>query len=140
MTRANRLAHVLAGRGVGAGDHVAVYAWNRAEWVEAWWASYKLRAVPININYRYVGEELRYVLGNADAKAVLHEAEFAALLDEVAPDLPQLEVTPRARRAIRDRACFRLSRARLRAPLSGRRLHALHRRHHRHAERRRLAS
>jgi acyl-CoA synthetase (AMP-forming)/AMP-acid ligase II len=90
--RANRLAHVLAERGIGAGDHVAVYAWNRAEWVEAWWASYKLRAVPININYRYVGEELRYVLGNADAKAVLHEAEFAVLLNEVAPDLPQLQV------------------------------------------------
>src|SRR6185437_11138077 len=81
-----------AERGIGAGDHVAVYAWNRAEWVEAWWASYKLRAVPININYRYVGEELRYVLGNDDAKAVLHEAEFAVLLNEVAPDLPQLQV------------------------------------------------
>jgi acyl-CoA synthetase (AMP-forming)/AMP-acid ligase II len=90
--RANRLAHALAERGIGAGDHVAVYAWNRAEWVEAWWASYKLRAVPININYRYVGEELRYVLGNADAKAVLHEAEFAGLLDEVASELPQLRV------------------------------------------------
>jgi acyl-CoA synthetase (AMP-forming)/AMP-acid ligase II len=90
--RSNRLAHVLAACGVGAGDHVAIYAWNRAEWVETWWASYKLRAIPINVNYRYVGDELRYVLANADVKAVVYEPEFAELLAEVAKDLPLLDV------------------------------------------------
>ena len=90
--RSNRLAHALAARGIGAGDHVAIYAWNRAEWVETWWASYKLRAVPININFRYVGDELRYVLANADVKAVVYDPEFAGLLADVAEDLPLLDV------------------------------------------------
>ena len=62
------------------GDHVGVYSWNRAEWVEAWWACFKARAVPININYRYSGEELRYLFDNSDAVAVLHEPEFGDLL------------------------------------------------------------
>ena len=52
--RANRLAHALEERGVQPDDHVAVYSWNRAEWVEAMLACYKIRAVPINVNYRYV--------------------------------------------------------------------------------------
>ena len=43
--RANRLAHHLAGEGVGAGDHVGIYAYNSAQWVEAIWAVFKLRAV-----------------------------------------------------------------------------------------------
>ncbi|HTZ07509.1 MAG TPA: AMP-binding protein, partial [Acidimicrobiales bacterium] len=57
--RANRLAHHLASVGVGPGDHVGIYALNSAEWVETAWAVFKLRAVWININYRYVEDELR---------------------------------------------------------------------------------
>ena len=60
--RANRLAHFLAGRGIGPGDHVGIYALNSVEWVETAWAVFKLRAVWININYRYVKDELRYLL------------------------------------------------------------------------------
>ncbi len=91
--RANRLAHVLAEAGIGPGDSVAIYAMNRAEWVEAWWAIFKIRAVPININYRYVGEELRYILDNSDSKAIIYEADFAPLLNELAPDLPKVGFT-----------------------------------------------
>jgi acyl-CoA synthetase (AMP-forming)/AMP-acid ligase II len=91
--RANRLAHVLADAGIAPGDSVAIYSWNRAEWVEAWWAIFKIRAVPINVNYRYVGEELRYILDNADAKAIIHEREFAGVLREIAPELPQVLLT-----------------------------------------------
>ncbi len=91
--RANRLAHVLQAAGVSPGDKVAVYAWNRAEWVEAWWAAYKARAVPINVNYRYTGEELHYLLDNCDAKAIVHEAEFTPVLEELLPRLPQVELT-----------------------------------------------
>jgi acyl-CoA synthetase (AMP-forming)/AMP-acid ligase II len=91
--RANRLAHALEERGVRPDDHVAVYSWNRAEWVEAWWACYKIRAVPINVNYRYSGEELRYLFDNADAVTILHEPEFTPLVRELAPGLPKLRFT-----------------------------------------------
>jgi acyl-CoA synthetase (AMP-forming)/AMP-acid ligase II len=59
--RANRLAHHLASQGIARGDHVAIYAHNCIEWVEALWAVFKLRAVWININYRYVDDELAYI-------------------------------------------------------------------------------
>lgn len=88
--RANRLAHHLEGAGIGPGDSVAVYAWNRAEWVEAMLAAWKIRAVPINVNYRYVAEEARYILDNADAVAVVHERAFAPLLAGIRDALPRL--------------------------------------------------
>ena len=75
--RANRLAHHLASVGIGPGDHVGIYAYNSVEWVETAWAVFKLRAVWININYRYVKEELRYLLTNADLKALVHQREFS---------------------------------------------------------------
>jgi len=89
--RSTRLANHLAASGVGIDDKVAIYSWNRAEWIEAMFAAWKVRAVPININYRYVADELRYVLENADARAVVFERSFAPLIDEVAADLPLLE-------------------------------------------------
>jgi 3-oxocholest-4-en-26-oate---CoA ligase len=67
--RTNRLAHALADRGVGPGDKVGVYGYNTNEWVEAQWAAWKLRAVPVNVNYRYVEGELRYLFDNADMVA-----------------------------------------------------------------------
>jgi acyl-CoA synthetase (AMP-forming)/AMP-acid ligase II len=88
--RVNRLAHHLALRGIGAGDHVALYLYNGVEYLEAMLAAFKLRAVPINVNYRYVEEELRYLLADADAKAVVFHREFAPKLAAVLPDLPLL--------------------------------------------------
>lgn len=90
--RTNRLAHWLADRGVGAGDHVAVYLYNSIEYLETMIAAFKLRAVPINVNYRYVEDELRYLLADADAKAVVFDPEFEPRLDAVRPDLPLLTV------------------------------------------------
>ncbi|MGI9287915.1 MAG: AMP-binding protein, partial [Pseudomonadales bacterium] len=69
--RANRLAHHLAAHGVGKDDHVGIYAYNCMEWVETLWAVFKLRAVWININYRYVEDELAYIFDNADLKAMV---------------------------------------------------------------------
>ncbi|HUO47511.1 MAG TPA: acyl-CoA synthetase [Acidimicrobiales bacterium] len=93
--RANRMAHHLAGQGIGPGDHVGIYAYNSAEWVETAWAVFKLRAVWININYRYVEEELRYLFKNANLKALVHQRQFsphvAALLGEL-PDLTHVVV------------------------------------------------
>ena len=88
--RANRLAHVLAARGVGTGDHVALYLYNGTEYLEGMLAAYKLRAVPINVNYRYVEDELRYLLDNSDAVAVVFDREFAPKLSALRSDLPAL--------------------------------------------------
>ncbi len=90
--RANRLAHHLMASGIEPGDWVGIYSWNRAEWVEAMIACYKARAVPININYRYVEAELSYLFDNADLRGLIFERAFAPLVAKIAPDLPQLDV------------------------------------------------
>jgi len=90
--RANRLAHYLASHGVGPGDHVGIYALNSVEWVETAWAVFKLRAVWININYRYVEEELRYLFSNADLVALVHQAEYSPHVTALLPDLPDLRL------------------------------------------------
>jgi acyl-CoA synthetase (AMP-forming)/AMP-acid ligase II len=74
--RANRLAHHLAAHGVAAGDHVGIYGLNSVEWVETLWAVFKLRATWVNINYRYVEEELAYLFENADVVALVYEEPF----------------------------------------------------------------
>jgi 3-oxocholest-4-en-26-oate---CoA ligase len=88
--RANRLAHHLVSQGVGRGDHVAVYSYNSFEFVEAMLAAYKLRAVPINVNYRYVPDELVYLLDNSDAVALVHQAQFGANVAAIRDRLPLL--------------------------------------------------
>ena len=88
--RANRLAHWLQSRGIGPGDKVGTYSYNRAEYVEAMLATWKIGAVAININFRYVVDELRYVVEDADLVAMIHERGFTPLLDELAPEFPGL--------------------------------------------------
>ena len=87
--RANQLAHHLQQAGVKPGEHVGIYAYNSSEWVEAAWAVFKIRAVWININYRYVEDELAYLFGNADLVALIYQQEFA---DRVAGVRPHLEL------------------------------------------------
>ena len=86
--RANRFAHHLLDQGVEPGNKVAIYSWDRAEWVEAMLGAYKARAVPINVNYRYVADEARYIIDNSDSVVVVHERAFAPLLDTIRPELP----------------------------------------------------
>lgn len=88
--RANRLGHHLQAQGIAPGDHVGVYGMNSVEWVEAALAAYKIRAVPVNVNYRYVEEELRYLFDNADLKAVIYDRELAPRLAAVREALPLL--------------------------------------------------
>ncbi|WP_344129037.1 acyl-CoA synthetase [Saccharopolyspora halophila] len=88
--RSNQLAHHLAGQGVGKGSHIGVYSRNSIEAVETMLAAYKLRAVAININYRYVPAELEYVFGNADLVALVHERRYADNVAEVLPKVPRL--------------------------------------------------
>ena len=75
--RTNRLAHYLAGLGVGAGDHVGLYAHNSIEAAETILASCKLRAVAININYRYTENELQYMFADADLVALVCDRQYA---------------------------------------------------------------
>jgi acyl-CoA synthetase (AMP-forming)/AMP-acid ligase II len=89
--RANRLADHLARAGIGPGDHVGCYLYNGPEYVETMLAAFKLRAVPINVNYRYVADELRYLCADADLKALVHDAEFADRLAAIRDQLPLLE-------------------------------------------------
>jgi acyl-CoA synthetase (AMP-forming)/AMP-acid ligase II len=88
--RANRLAHHLQAHGVGKDDHVGIYGPNSVEWVEAMLACFKIRAVPVNINYRYVTEELRYLFDNADLKAIVYEEEYGPRIAAVRDQLPLL--------------------------------------------------
>ena len=88
--RANRVAHYLRDVGVLPGQHVGIYAFNRAEWMEAMLGCFKARAVPINVNYRYVVEELRYLFDNADLVALVFEAEFGPHVASVLPGVPKL--------------------------------------------------
>ncbi len=88
--RTNQLAHHLAGLGVGPGDHVGMYARNSIEALETLVATYKLRARTVNINYRYVENELRYMFTDADIVALVYDKEFAPLVSIVLPDSPQV--------------------------------------------------
>ncbi len=89
--RANKLAHYLASKGVGAGDHVGLYLYNCNEYLEGMLACFKIRAVPINVNYRYVQEELLYIFDNADMVACIHNQEFIPHIDEVRASAPDLK-------------------------------------------------
>ncbi len=89
--RANRLAHHLIGGGVSPGDHVGIYGVNSIQWVEALLAVLKARAVPVNINYRYVEEELRYLFDNADLVGLVYSEEYGPRVATVRGELPLLE-------------------------------------------------
>ena len=88
--RVNRLAHHLRSAGVEPGNHVGIYAYNGIEWIESMMALYKIRAVPVNINYRYVESEFEYLCANADLVAVVAQQEFAPRLAAIRDHLPKL--------------------------------------------------
>jgi acyl-CoA synthetase (AMP-forming)/AMP-acid ligase II len=88
--RATRLAHHLQSRGVKAGDHVGMYLYNCNEYIEAALAAFKIRAVPVNINFRYVEDELRYLFDDADLVALVFQREFAPRVAAVAASVPAL--------------------------------------------------
>ena len=87
---ANRLANHLLAEGFGHGDHIGIYGQNSAEWLVAMVAIFKIRAVPININFRYVEDELSYLFDNADLVALVHSREYVDRIDAVRQGLPAL--------------------------------------------------
>jgi acyl-CoA synthetase (AMP-forming)/AMP-acid ligase II len=89
--RTNRAAHAFAALGIGAGDHVGIHLYNCHEWIEAMLGLYKLRATPVNVNYRYVADELAYLFADADLRAVLTEPEFVERIEQVRSSSPMLD-------------------------------------------------
>ncbi|QXC62920.1 acyl-CoA synthetase [Aquihabitans sp. G128] len=87
---ANRLANHLLAEGFGHGDHIGIYGQNTAEWLVAMVAIFKIRAVPININFRYVEDELAYLFDNADLVALVHDREYIDRIAAVSAKVPGL--------------------------------------------------
>ncbi|MEO6125742.1 MAG: acyl-CoA synthetase [Ilumatobacteraceae bacterium] len=73
-------------------DHIAIYLHNGNEYLESMLGAFKARVAPLNVNYRYVAEELRYLLNDSGATAVVIHSQFAPTLAEVLPDVPSLRV------------------------------------------------
>lgn len=103
--RTRRLASYLNSRGLGvrrerselAGhesgqDHVALYLYNGNEYPEGMLGAWKARCASINVNYRYVEEELLYLFENSQSRAVIYHAEFAPQIAAIRDELPSLEV------------------------------------------------
>jgi fatty-acyl-CoA synthase len=103
--RTRRLADVLTAHGLGTygdrsdlanwesgQDHVALYLYNGNEYLEGMLGAFKARCAPLNVNYRYVEEELLYLFGNSRAKAIVYHAEFAPLLEGLRASLPEVRL------------------------------------------------
>lgn len=103
--RTRRLAAVLREHGLGCHterehlanwesgqDHVALYLYNGNEYLEGMIGAYKARVAPFNVNYRYVEDELLYLFDNADARAVIYHASFAATLAQLRSRLPRVRL------------------------------------------------
>ncbi|PKB14407.1 fatty-acyl-CoA synthase [Novosphingobium kunmingense] len=90
--RAARLAEALVAGGIAPDAKVAIYGHNSAAFLEAQFAVFKARAVPVNVNYRYVEEELAYLFDNADVEAVFFDARFAPRLAAIRDRLPKVRL------------------------------------------------
>ncbi len=91
-TRAARLAGALRAHGVAPQAKVALYLFNANEYLESCFAAFKLRAVPVNVNYRYLADELHYLLDNADAEVLVYHGALAERVAAVRERLPKLRV------------------------------------------------
>ncbi|MEU4131771.1 acyl-CoA synthetase [Streptomyces wuyuanensis] len=85
---ANRIAHHLAGAGLKPGEHLGLHLYNGVEYLQTVLGCLKARIVPVNVNYRYVEEELVYLYRDADLAALVFDAEFTG---RVAAALPRTE-------------------------------------------------
>lgn len=105
VARSNRLAAYLHSRGLGAKversslaghevgqDLLGIYAYNGPEYVEAMIGSWRARVAPFNVNYRYVKNELEYLLNDSGATALIYHASFAPRVADVKTKLPHLRV------------------------------------------------
>ncbi len=91
--RVTRLSNVFLEAGLGRGDHIGIYLRNGTEYLEAMLAAFVVGAIPVNINFRYVADELRYLFTNADLVGLVVDPEFQVSLDAVATDVASLRWT-----------------------------------------------
>ncbi|TNE84012.1 MAG: acyl-CoA synthetase [Deltaproteobacteria bacterium] len=84
--RATKLANYFASQGLGEGDHIGLYLYNGHEYLECMLAAWKIRARTINVNYRYVADELRYIFENAELKALVYEPDLAEFVHPTKTD------------------------------------------------------
>ena len=91
--RTNRLARAwLETAGVSFGDKVAFLARNGPAYVEGAIAAFKARLVHVNVNFRYVADELLHVIDNSDAAIVVYDSEFAERLHRIRKQLPKVRL------------------------------------------------
>jgi acyl-CoA synthetase (AMP-forming)/AMP-acid ligase II len=90
--RAARLAAGFRAAGLGTGSKVASYLYNSNEYVEGLLGTFKLRAVPVNVNYRYLEEELVYLLDNSDAEALIFHGCLSGFVAKIAGRAPKLKL------------------------------------------------
>ena len=90
--RAARLAGTMLEHGLGPDSKVALYLYNGNEYPEAQYAAFKVRGIPVNVNYRYTGDELAYILENSDAEAIFFDHTLADRLEAVRDRCPMLRL------------------------------------------------
>ena len=101
--RAARLAAAFAAAGTGRDTKVAMYLFNCNEYLETAFAAMKLRAVPVNVNYRYLEEELHYLIENSDAEVLVYHGALAERVARVRARLPRLRLLVQVRTEEADR-------------------------------------
>ncbi|MET9200026.1 AMP-binding protein [Gordonia sp. NPDC003585] len=90
---ANQVAHLFSDAGIGAFDNVALFLKNSVEHVTSLLGLLKVRAVPVNINYRYTNTELQYIFDNSDSRAIIVELpDHQRSVAELLPDVPTVRV------------------------------------------------
>jgi acyl-CoA synthetase (AMP-forming)/AMP-acid ligase II len=89
--KANRFAHYLIDQGVKKDDKVGLYCRNRNEIVIAMLGIVKAGAILVNVNFRYVESELRYLFDNSDMVALVHERQYADRVANVLPETPNVK-------------------------------------------------
>ncbi|WP_406840122.1 acyl-CoA synthetase [Streptomyces sp. AHU1] len=87
---ANRVAHHLIDSGIRPGEHLGLHLYNGVEYLQTVLACLKARIVPVNVNYRYVEDELAYLYQDADLVALVFDAEFGDRVAAARPRAPRL--------------------------------------------------
>ncbi len=86
--RSCRLANALIGIGLAKGDRVCVLAYNRVEWLEIYAATALAGLVAVPVNFRLVGPEIAYIVGDCEAKALIVQDELIEAIEGVRAALP----------------------------------------------------